>query len=99
MGLRSLFRRNTAAAAPSSAAPVAASIPAPEQPLSPEALDELRAAWAELEEAARESGVKGIQACSRGGQPWEKDSAAVRTIAAAIRSVPEAAAEERSGSD
>lgn len=98
MGLKSLFRRKTAAAAPALAAPVPAPAPAPEEPLSPEALDELRAAWADLEEAARESGVKGIHACSRGGQPWEKDPAAVRTIAAAIRSVPEVASEERPGS-
>ncbi|WP_426004875.1 hypothetical protein ACPFL9_20435 [Paenarthrobacter sp. NyZ202] len=94
MGLRSLFRRKRAAAAPARTAPVT---PTPEEPLSPEALEEIEAAWADLEEAAKESGVKGIHACSRGGQPWQKDPAAVRTIAAAIRALPEAA-EERAES-
>lgn len=97
MGLKSLFRRKvTAATAPS--APVAAPAPTPEEPLSPEALEELRDAWADLEAAAGESGVEGIRACSRGGQPWQEDPAAVRTIAAAIRSVPEITAEERAPS-
>lgn len=98
MGLKSLFRRKaTAATAP--IALVAAPAPTAEEPLSPEALEELKDAWADLEEAAKESGVKGIHACSRGGRPWQKDPAAVRTIAAAIRSVPEVAAEDRAESD
>lgn len=98
MGLKSLFRRKpAAAAAPAQNKPVTTAT-SPEEPLSPEALKELKDSWADLEAAASESGVKGIHACSRGGQPWQKDPAAVRTIAAAIRSVSEAA-EERANSD
>ena len=83
-GLREIFRRKTAALAPISS-PAAATTPIPEQPLSPEALEELRNAWAELDAATKESGVKNIHACSRSGAQWQKDPAAVRTIAAAIR--------------
>lgn len=97
MGLKSLFRRKPAAAAPAQTKP-ARTARLPKEALSPEALKELKDAWADLEAAASESGVKGIHACSRGGQPWQKDPAAVRTIAAAIGSVAEAA-EEREDSD
>ena len=82
--LRELFRRKPATLAPM-ASLAAATAPAPEQPLSPEALEELRNAWAELDAATKESGVKNLHACSRSGAPWQNDPAAVRTIAAAIR--------------
>lgn len=53
MGLRSLFQRKAATSAHVS--PVAAAAPFPDTPMSPELLEELRAAWAELTEAAKDS--------------------------------------------
>ncbi|MFK0042433.1 hypothetical protein ACIQTW_21565 [Paenarthrobacter sp. NPDC090517] len=85
MGLRSLFRRKRAAAAPAQTTPGTGVVLTSQEPLSAEVLEELRDAWADLDAAASESGVKGIHACSRGGQPWQKDPAVVRTIATIIR--------------
>jgi hypothetical protein len=58
------------------------------KPMSPETVEELRNAWAELEAAMKEASAKGVRACSRSGQPWESDPEAVRGIAAMIRELP-----------
>jgi hypothetical protein len=55
MGLRSLFQRKAATAAPIS--PVVAAGPVPGAPMSPELQAELREAWAEITEAAKASKV------------------------------------------
>jgi hypothetical protein len=57
--------------------------------MSPELLEELRVAWAELTEAAKASKVTNFQACTRTGRPWTQDRAAVRVIAATLREFPE----------
>lgn len=85
MGLRSFFSRRPAAASTTAPA-VAASEPEPREPLTPEQLAELEDAWAELAKAAEGSGVTGLHACSRNGRRWEKDPAAVRGLAATLRS-------------
>lgn len=85
MSLRSLFRRKSALAV--EATPTAQPAPVSDEPLSPEALQELESAWAELEAAAKESGVKSVHACSRLGEPWQKDPSAVRVMAGLIRSL------------
>lgn len=54
-------------------------------PLSPAQVEELKAAWVELEAAAKESNVIKFQACSRGGQRWQDDAASVRGVAALLR--------------
>jgi acyl-CoA reductase-like NAD-dependent aldehyde dehydrogenase len=61
--------------------------PKEQESLTPEQLAELKDAWAELAEAAKESAVTGFHACSRGGKPWQEDPAAVRSLAALIRSI------------
>lgn len=77
MGLRSLFQRKAATAAPG--APVLAAAPVPDAPMSLELLEELRVAWAELTEAAKHSKVTSFQACTRTGRPRTKDPAAGRS--------------------
>lgn len=59
----------------------------PGAPLTAEQEADLKDAWAELADAARESKVNNFQACSRGGKPWQDDPAAVRNLAALIRRV------------
>ena len=56
-----------------------------QEPLTPDQLAELKDAWAELAEAAKESAVTRFHACSRGGRPWQEDPAAVRSMAAMLR--------------
>ena len=85
MGLRSLFGRRQKATARTVAAPTAVSEPATEEPLTPEELSELQEAWAEFAEAAKDSGAKSVHACTRNGKPWQKDPAAVRSMAALLR--------------
>jgi hypothetical protein len=87
MGLRSLFQRRAAAAAPVDPVPTVA---VPDAPVSPELQKELRVAWAELTEAAKTSKVTTFQACTRTGRPWTEDPAAVRAVAATLREFPEA---------
>jgi hypothetical protein len=87
MGLRSLFQRKAATAAP--AGPVQAADLVPDTPMSPELMEELRIAWAELTEAAKASKVTKFQACTRTVRPWTEDPAAVRAIAATLREFPE----------
>jgi len=83
MGLWSYFRRRPAAEQ-TGATPVMA--PSEPEPLAPEQLAELQDAWAELASAAQGSGVTGLHACSRNGRPWQEDPAAVRSLAAILRS-------------
>lgn len=66
---------------------VAPAQPQEPEPLTAEQREDLQVAWAELAEAAKESTATGFHACSRGGRPWQEDPAAVRTVAALIRSV------------
>lgn len=54
----------------------------------PERLEDLRGDWAELTEAARGSEVIDFHACTRSGQPWVEDSAAVRAAGATLREFP-----------
>lgn len=61
--------------------------PKDQDPLTPEQVADLNAAWAELAEAVAESPVIGFHACSCGSKPWQKDPAAVRNVAAIIRRV------------
>jgi hypothetical protein len=57
--------------------------------LTPDQLAELQAAWADLAGAAQDSGVKHLQACTRKGKTWHQDLAAVRNLAATLRSLSE----------
>lgn len=57
-------------------------------PLPEERQDELRAAWAELMNAAGGSRVISFHACTRSGKPWTEDPAAVRDVAATLRDFP-----------
>ena len=85
MRFRSLFGWSEPGSVP---VPVPEPVPAPvrEVRLTPEELEELRAAWRELTSAASEAGVTGFRACSRTGAPWELSPSAVREITAIIRS-------------
>lgn len=88
MGLRSLFQRKAATAAP--VVPIVeAAAPVPDAPLSPELPEDLRCAWAELTEAAKYSKVTNFQACTRTGRPWTEDPAAVRDVAATLPEFPD----------
>lgn len=87
MGLRSLFQRKAATAAP--IGPVVAAGPVPGAPMSPELQAELREAWAELTEAAKASKVTNFHACTRTARHWTEDPAAVRAIAATLREFPD----------
>jgi hypothetical protein len=88
MGLWSWFaRRRKPATAAGSPAFAAAIEPKEQEPLTPEQMADLKAAWAELAEAAKESAATGFHACSRGGKPWQEDPAAVRSMAALLRRV------------
>jgi hypothetical protein len=87
MGLRSLFQRKAATTAAAATAPEVAV--AQDEPLSPELLEDLRCAWDELAEAAKNSRVTNFHASTRTGRPWTEDSAAVRAIAATLREFPD----------
>lgn len=80
------MRRRPAAGTPASTV-VAGNGPEQREPLTPEQLTELQDAWAELAQAAEGSGVTNMHACSRNGRPWQEDPAAVRGLAATLRSV------------
>ena len=62
-----------------------AAVPEEQEPLTPEQVAELKDAWAELAEAAKESAATNFHACSRGGKPWQEDPDAVRSMAAMFR--------------
>lgn len=59
--------------------------PVGDAPQSTAALEDLEHAWAELEAAAKESGVIKFHACSRTGEQWQDDPASVRAVAALLR--------------
>jgi hypothetical protein len=86
MGLRSLFKRPAATKAPTTPVPVATA--GHDELLSPQLLEDLQAAWAELAEAAKGSKVSNFHACTRSGRPWTEDPAAVRAVAATLREFP-----------
>jgi hypothetical protein len=86
VGLRSLFGRRQRGSG-AFAAPIVVSEPAAEEPLTPEELSELQEAWAEFAEAAKDSGVNSVHGCTRNGKPWQRDPAAVRSMAALLRRV------------
>jgi hypothetical protein len=56
---------------------------------SPGLLEDLRCAWDELAEAAKNSRVTNFHASTRTGRPWTEDPAAVRAIAATLREFPD----------
>lgn len=60
-------RKPTEAAAPYAAVWAA---PVEREPLTPEQLKDLEAAWVELNQAVEESGVKSFHACTRDGRYW-----------------------------
>jgi hypothetical protein len=86
MGLRNLLQRKAATTTPAVTAPEATV--AQDEPLSPELLEDLRCAWNELTEAAKDSKVTSFHACTRSGRPWTEDPAAVRAVAATLREFP-----------
>ena len=88
MGLWSWLGRRKTTTGTGASARVVAAAPREQEPLSPEQVADLKAAWAELAEAAKESAVTGFHACSRGGRPWQEDPASVRSMAAMLRSFP-----------
>ncbi|WP_235565224.1 hypothetical protein [Arthrobacter sp. Soil764] len=51
--------------------------------------EDLQEAWAELTEAARDSEVLSLHACTRSGIPWAQDPASVRAVAAILRDFPD----------
>jgi hypothetical protein len=86
MGLRNLFHRKAATKAAVSPARPAAAVR--NEPVSPELLEDLRCAWDELSEAAKDSKVINFHACTRTGRPWTQDPAVVRAVAATLREFP-----------
>lgn len=62
--------------------------PVDDAPQSTAALKDLGKAWAELEAAAKESGVIKFHACSRTGKQWQDDPASVRAVADLLRESP-----------
>ncbi|MHA7168975.1 hypothetical protein ACX801_12535 [Arthrobacter bambusae] len=94
--LRGLFRRRPATAGAEDSTP-AAGAPTEQDLLTPEQAADVEQAWVELRQAAEEAGVTAFRACTRGGSRWEEDPAAVRALAAALRSFKEA--DTASGSD
>jgi hypothetical protein len=85
--LRNFFSRRHAPAAPEPG-PVVVDAPREREPLTPEQLADLKEAWAELSQAAEETGVRNFRACTRDGSSWEDDPEAVRRMAATIRNLP-----------
>ena len=66
---------------------------AEQEPLTPEELADLEAAWVELRQVADESNVTSLRACSRAGCSWGDDPDVVRSMAATIRRITNNAAE------
>jgi hypothetical protein len=88
MGLWSWFARLRKPATGAGRPALAAAMkPKEQEPLTPERVADLKAAWAELADAAKESAATGFHACSRGGKPWQEDPAAIRSMAALLRRV------------
>jgi hypothetical protein len=78
MGFKGRFHRKSLA--PANRATIVPALQ--DEPSSSE--QDLQAAWAELNEAARASGVISFRACSRTGESWQ-NPATVRAIAAYFR--------------
>jgi hypothetical protein len=87
MGLWSRFARRRKPATGAGLPDAGAIEPKEQESVTPEQVADLKAAWAELAEAAKEASVTGFHACSRGGKPWQEDPAAVRSMAALLRRV------------
>lgn len=83
MGLRSLFKKRTAATGYELPAPPR---PEPERP-SPQQMAELQEAWAELTQVVEEAGVVKFRACTPNGTSWQEDPQAVRGITATLRRI------------
>jgi hypothetical protein len=81
VGLRSFFTRRRA---PAAAQPSAVVVATEREPLTPAQLADLEAAWAELQQAAKEAGVS-FHACTRDGSRWQDDPQSVRAMADTIR--------------
>jgi hypothetical protein len=81
VGLRSFFTRRRA---PAAAQPSAVVVATEREPLTPAQLADLEAAWAELQQAAKEAGVS-FHACTRDGSRWQDDPQSVRAMAETIR--------------
>jgi hypothetical protein len=96
MGLWSWFARRRKPATGAGRPALAAAIkPKEQEPLAPEQVADLQAAWADLAKAAKGSAVTSFHPCSRGGKPWQEDPATVRSVAAMLRRVdPEDAVTE-----
>jgi len=86
MGIRNLFQRK--APTPALSSPSHSAKAAQTGFYSADQAQDLRAAWDELTEAARQSKVINFHACTRAGRPWTEDPAAVRAIAATLREYP-----------
>lgn len=84
MGLRSFFRSSAGGADERSPAVVRIT-PKPIDPLQPEQMAELQAAWEEFAKAAEDASVTSFRACTRGGKPWEDDPVTVRALAAMLK--------------
>lgn len=69
------------------AAPAATSSPRKSEPLTPEQLADLEAAWVDLRQAMEESHVTSFRACSRDERHWSEDPDAMRAMAATFRSI------------
>lgn len=87
MGLRQLLARHRKR--PDTETPYSAvwTSPPKREPLTPEQLEDLEAAWAELNQAFEESAVTSFHACTRDGRYWGEDPDAVRAMTATIRSL------------
>ncbi|MFB0840325.1 hypothetical protein ACETK3_20270 [Arthrobacter sp. E44] len=85
VGLRNFLSRRRVPAAEEFPAVV---VPAADErePLSPAQLADLEAAWAELRQAADETGMTSFHACTRDGSRWEENPNSLRAMANAIRS-------------
>ncbi|MET3952852.1 hypothetical protein ABIB29_003716 [Arthrobacter sp. UYEF36] len=92
MGLRSLFRKRPRATGTRKSTPQAGAREMREPPTTEQLID-LEEAWAELAAAQEASELTNFHACTRTGQPWTEDPAAVRAVAATLREFPAAEAQ------
>ncbi|MCB5275500.1 hypothetical protein BJG92_03051 [Arthrobacter sp. SO5] len=92
MGLWSFFRKRPRAAGTLKSSPEAGALEMREPPTTEQLMD-LDEAWAELAAAQEASELTNFHACTRTGQPWTEDPAAVRAVAATLREFPAAEAQ------
>lgn len=90
MGLRSFFSRRRE---PTEAEPSAGVVATERGPVTPAQLADLKAAWAELQQAATETGVMSLHACTRDGSRWQDDPHSVRAMTETIRNTQKYTAE------